>query len=121
MEGRNKNRLFENLGGYNKLNKKIKAFSITAQAWHIKYIKEKLNSKKPLVSYPILITIDEEQMQTEECSMKKEELIIVIKSLIGSLNETNRPQFKGLKTKKKEELLVILQQVQDLINDNEID
>ena len=48
--------------------------------------------------------------------MKKEELIFIIESLVGSLNETNRSQFQGLKSKKKDELLVILQQVQDLIN-----
>ncbi|CAG8699426.1 7937_t:CDS:2, partial [Cetraspora pellucida] len=39
---------------------------------------EKLSSKKLLVSYPISDTVDEEQMQSEESSMKKEELIVVI-------------------------------------------
>ncbi|CAG8766998.1 12466_t:CDS:1, partial [Racocetra persica] len=88
----------------------MKTFSITARAWRINYIKEKLNSKKLLVSYPIPVTVDEEQMQSEESSMKKKELIVVIESLIGSLNETNRPQFRELKAKKQEDLLIILQQ-----------
>ncbi|CAG8851327.1 32687_t:CDS:1, partial [Racocetra persica] len=55
-----------------------------------------------------------------ESSMKKKELIVVIESLIGSLNETNQPQFRELKAKKKEDLLIILQ-VRDLINNNEMD
>ncbi|CAG8671991.1 10270_t:CDS:1, partial [Racocetra fulgida] len=62
-------------------------------------------------SHPISVTVDEEQIQSEESSMKKKELIVVIESLIGSLNETNRPQFRRLKIKKKEDLLIILQQV----------
>ncbi|CAG8679299.1 8646_t:CDS:1, partial [Scutellospora calospora] len=69
-----------------------------------------LNSKKPLITNPIPVTIDEEQIQSAESSMKKEELILVIESLIGTLNDANKPQFKGLKSKRKDELLVILQQ-----------
>ena len=46
--------------------------------------------------------------------MSKSEIILIIQSLIGSLNETNHPQFKGLASKSKEELLSILQQVKDI-------
>ena len=99
----------------------MKSFSITARAQRINYIKAKLNSTKPLITRPIPITTDEAQMQSAESSMKKEELILVIESLIGSLNETNRPQFLGLKSKRKDELLVILQQVRDLTVGNETD
>ena len=114
-------RCFESLGGYNKLSEELKSFSITAQTRRINYIKAKLNSTKPLITRPIPITTDEAQMQSAESSMKKEELILVIESLIGSLNETNRPQFQGLKSKRKDELLVILQQVRDLTVGNETD
>lgn len=113
------NHHFESLDGYNKLSEEMKSFSITARAQRINYIKEKLSSIKPLVTRPIPITIDEAQVQSAESSMKKEELILVIESLIGSLNETNCPQFQGLKSKRKDELLVILQQVRDLTNGNE--
>ncbi|RIB19073.1 hypothetical protein C2G38_2182812 [Gigaspora rosea] len=65
-----KNRSFESLDSY-KLSEKMKPFSITAQARRINYIKEKLNLKKPLISRPIPITIDEEQTQSAESSMKK--------------------------------------------------
>jgi len=97
----------------------LKLFSITAQAQHINYIKEKFSFIKPLITRPIPVTIDEVQIQLAEYSMKKEELILVIKSLIRSLNETNLPQLQGLKSKKKDKLLIILQQVQDLASDNE--
>ena len=50
---------------------------------------------------------------------EKKELILIIESLIGSLNDTNLPQFQGLKSKRKDELLVILQEVRDLTNGNE--
>ncbi|CAG8729774.1 5081_t:CDS:2, partial [Cetraspora pellucida] len=115
------NRPFESLDGCNKLSEEMKSFSTIAQAQHINYINEKLNSKKPLINKPIPITADEEQVQLAESSMKKKELILVIESLIGSLNDTNRSQFKGLKSKKKDELLVILQQVRELTNNNEAD
>lgn len=114
-------RHFESIDGYNKLSEEMKSFSITAQARRINYIKEKLNSTKPLTTRPIPITTDEAQIQSSESSMKKEELILVIGSLIGSLNETNRSQFQGLKSKRKDELLAILQQVRDLTDGNEID
>ncbi|CAG8809986.1 5584_t:CDS:2, partial [Gigaspora margarita] len=82
LNSNEEDRPFESLSSYNKLSEKMKAFSIIAQARYIKYIKEKLNSKKPLVSHPISIAINKEQMQSEECSINKEKLIIVIESLI---------------------------------------
>ena len=115
--------VFESLGGDTKLSEEMKSFSITAQARRINYIKEKLLSltKSSRFCRPIPVTIEEVQSQSSESSMKKEELIIVIETLIGSLNETNRPQFQGLKSKRKDELLIILQQVRDLYNSNEIE
>ena len=43
-------------------------------------------------------------------------MISIINSLVGSLNEVNRSQFKGLGSKKKEDLLLILQQAKDIHN-----
>ncbi|CAG8762584.1 16393_t:CDS:2, partial [Funneliformis caledonium] len=106
----------QHLDGYNKLSEEMKSFSIIAQAQHINYIKEKLSSKKQLVTRSIPVTIDKVQIQSAKSSMKKEELILIIESLIRSLNETNWPQFQGLKSKRKDELLIILQEVRDLTN-----
>ncbi|CAH1763920.1 13401_t:CDS:1, partial [Entrophospora sp. SA101] len=41
--------------------------------------------------------------------MSKKELLSVIQTLLGSL-KANCPQFKGIKSKSKDELLSILQQ-----------
>ena len=62
----------------------------------------------------IPITLEEEEKQSSDNSMSKKELISIIQALIGSLNETNQLQFKGLSSKKKEELLSIFQQVKDI-------
>ncbi|CAG8622064.1 10197_t:CDS:2 [Funneliformis caledonium] len=111
---------FESLDRHNKLSEELKSFSITAQGQLIKYIKEKLSSTKLLVTRPISVTIDKVQIQSAEHSMKKEKLILVIESLIRSLNKTNLSQLQGLKSKRKDELLIILQQVRDLAIGNEI-
>ena len=47
------------------------------------------------------------------------ELELLNESLLGSLNEASRPRFKGIKSKSKDELLSILQQVKDLYNGND--
>src|SRR5437763_12173168 len=66
------------------------------------------------IIYPIPITAEE---QSDEKSLSKNELLSVIQTLIGSLDQSNRPQLQGLKTKNKDQLLIILQQVQDIHND----
>ncbi|CAH1769541.1 10679_t:CDS:1, partial [Entrophospora sp. SA101] len=58
-----------------------------------------------------------EEKYLSEQSMTKKELLNVIHTLIGSLNENNQPQFKNLSSKKKDDLLLILQQVKDLNDD----
>lgn len=74
------------------------------------------NNKSPEILHPIPVTLEEEENQISENSMTNKQLISVINSLIGSLNEVNRPQFKGLGSKKKKDLLLILQQVKDIHN-----
>jgi len=48
--------------------------------------------------------------------MKRTELLNVIRSLVGSLNEVDRPQPKGIRSKGNDDSLLILQQVKDLYN-----
>ena len=48
---------------------------------------------------------------TEQC-WSKTELLSVIQALVGSLDVSNRQHFRNLQSKNKEELLLILQQVQ---------
>ncbi|CAH1771371.1 6944_t:CDS:1, partial [Entrophospora sp. SA101] len=61
-------------------------------------------------TYPIPVTIEEEEKQSATSSMSSNDLICVILALIESLNKVNLPQFKGLKSKRKDELLQIFQQ-----------
>ena len=98
----------------------MKSFTSLARARRIDYIKEKLvGSTMSSRITPIPITVEEDERQSTESLMSKKELMSIIQSLIGSLNEVNRPQFKGLATKKKDDLLLILQQVRDLHNEIE--
>ena len=84
------------------------------------YIKEKLSSKKQMgVAHPIPVTAEEEEKQLTEKFMSKKKLLLIIQTLLGSLNEANRPQFKGIKSKSKDDLLSILQQVKDIHNGND--
>ncbi|CAG8646144.1 2980_t:CDS:2, partial [Scutellospora calospora] len=94
------NRSFESLDGNTKLSEEIKTFSQRARTRCINYIKGKFNliNLSECTRY-IPVILDEEQLQLAESSLKKEEIIFTIKTLIGSLNEANRPQFKGLKSK----------------------
>jgi hypothetical protein len=117
------NRAFESLDKNNKLSEAMKSFSSTAKAHRVDFIKEKLGSIKPsrIITRIIPITLEEEEKQSSENSMSNRELILIIQSLIGSLNETNHSQFKGLASKKKEELLLILQQVKDIHNGAEVE
>lgn len=68
----------------------------------------------------IPVTIEEEEKLSSESSLTNKELISIIQTLIGSLNETNCPQFKGLASKRKDELLLILQEVRDIYNNSDI-
>jgi hypothetical protein len=114
------NPVFESLDSENKLSETMKSFTSLARARRIDYIKEKLaGSTKSSRITPIPITVEEDESQSTESSMSKKELMSIIQSLIGSLNEVNHPQFKGLATKKKDDLLLILQQVRDLHNERE--
>jgi len=61
----------------------------------------------------IPVTIDEEANQSTESSISIKELLSIIQTLLGSLNETNRPRFEWIKSKNKDDLLLILQQVKE--------
>ncbi|CAG8747255.1 1944_t:CDS:1, partial [Dentiscutata heterogama] len=110
---------FESLDKTNKLSVQMRSFSHKAQMQRISYIKNKfdlpiINSSELI--WPIPVTFDKVQLQLAKTSLKKEEIIFTIETLIESLNEAKRPQFRGLISKKKDELLTILQQLRDLHN-----
>lgn len=111
--------VFKGLDGNTELSNAMKTFSSTAHVHRQNFIKKKLTSDKSPNARPIPVTVEEEEKQSAISSMSNNDLICVIQTLIESLNEANRPQFKGLKSKRKDELLQIFQQVQDLHNGND--
>jgi len=112
------NSVFQGLDGNTKLSESMKSFTNLAQDLCINFIKEKIISGKSSgIICPIPVTAEEEMKQSDEKSLSKNELLSVIQTLIGSLDQSNRPQLQGLKTKNKDQLLIILQQVQDIHND----
>ncbi|CAG8850933.1 40592_t:CDS:1 [Gigaspora margarita] len=117
----NLNNSFDSLDRNNKLSVQMKSFSDKAKAQRINYIKGKLGLISPEPTRSIPVTYDEAQLQSAESSLKKDEIIFAIKTLVESLNEAKRPQFRGLRSKRKEELLTILQQVRDLHNATDVD
>ncbi|RIB11920.1 hypothetical protein C2G38_2259732 [Gigaspora rosea] len=117
----NLNNSFDGLDGNNKLSVQMKLFSNEARAQRINYIKGKFGLISPEPTRSIPVTFDEAQLQSAETSLKKEEIVFTIETLVGSLNDAKRPQFRGLRSKKKEELLIILQQVRDLHNATDVD
>lgn len=100
----------------NALAESMKSFSSIAQSRRRNYINVKLNNLSGKSHCPIPVTIEEEEKHSTEQSMSKKELLNVIQTLTWSLNEDIRPQFKNLSAKKKDDLLLILQQVKDLNN-----
>ena len=54
--------------------------------------------------------------------MTKAEILLKIQSLFEQMNESTQKKYHGLKTKNKNELLIILQEIKYLFNtdDNEI-
>ena len=114
--------VFKSLDGNNTLSEAIKSFSLTAKSYQIDFIKRKLGQIKPSnVTHTIIpVTIEEEEKLSSESSLTNKELISIIQTLIGSLNETNHPQSKGLASKRKDELLLILQEVRDIYNNSDI-
>lgn len=72
---------------------------MTAKFYQVDFTKKKL------------VKLEKEEKLLSENSMSKTELLNVIWTLNGSFNETNHPQFKGLTSKNKDDLLLILQKL----------
>ena len=56
---------------------------------------------------------------TNEENMTKGELLAMINSLLNSLNDSNRPRYRGLQQKTRSQLRDILQSIRDLKNNQE--
>ena len=71
---------------------------------------------------PIPITKQEEIMQKAEVNMTKAEIISKIEAFLEQMSESIQKKYLGIKSKKRDELLIILEEVRSLFNlDNEHD
>ena len=117
---RKNNRSFESLGGEYVLSEQLKNFSDLACERRIAFINNTFKDNTPIsLLRPIPITAQEAAAAINEENMTKGELLMVINSLLNSLNNSNRPRYRGLQQKTRSQLRDILQSIRDLKNDQE--
>lgn len=117
---RNNNNSFESLGGEYLLSEQLKNFSDLACERRIEFINNTFKDNKPIsLLRPIPITTQEAAAATNEENMTKGELLTIINSLLNSLNDSNRPKYRGLQQKTRNQLRDILQSIKDLKNDQD--
>ena len=120
LNPRKNNTLFESLGGEHLLSEQLKNFSDLACQRRIEFINGTFTDNKPAsLLRPIPITVQEAATATKEENMTKAELLTIINSLLNSLNDSNRPKYRGLQQKTRSQLRDILQSIRDLKNNQE--
>lgn len=114
---------FKSLNGEFELSNQLKDFSNLAKKARQEYIIEVFYKKRTSPSFrPIPVTRQEAIAQENEINMTRIEILRKIESLLEQMNESIRKQYHGIGSKKKSELLIILQEVRNLQSvDNEID
>ncbi|CAB4417416.1 unnamed protein product [Rhizophagus irregularis] len=71
---------------------------------------------------PISIIQQEAMVQVDESNMIQIEILRKVEFLLEQMSESIRKQYHGIESKKKNELLTILQEIQNLQSvDNELD
>ena len=113
---------FESLGG-EELSDQLKDFSNLAKKARQDYIIEVFykKSQAPLFK-PIPITQQESIAQKNELNMTRMEILRKIESLLEQMSEAVKRKYCGIGSKRKNELLNILQEVRNLQSvDNELD
>ncbi|CAG8544366.1 443_t:CDS:2, partial [Dentiscutata heterogama] len=99
------------------LSEEIKSFSVLAQEKRQVFIKHTLMQNTSIDTWrAIPVTEQEAEIMKNESTMRKEELISVINSILISLPETQRSKYTNLKNKTKTILLTILQEIRGLNN-----
>ncbi|CAG8717571.1 9100_t:CDS:1 [Racocetra fulgida] len=111
------NSAFTNLDGEINLSEEMKSFSVLAQEKRQVFIKHTLMQNTSIDTWrAIPVTEQEVEIMKNESTMRKEELISVINSILISLPETQRSKYTNLKNKTKTILLTILQEIRGLNN-----
>ncbi|CAG8836260.1 39523_t:CDS:2, partial [Gigaspora margarita] len=109
------NSILTNLDGDINLSEEIKSFSTLAQEKRQMFIKNTLlQQTNTNVWHPIPVTEQEADALKNEKTMRKEELIAIINSVLISLPNSQYTKYTNLKNKSKAVLLKILQEIRDL-------
>ncbi|CAG8508125.1 7710_t:CDS:2 [Scutellospora calospora] len=111
------NSAFTNLDGEINLSEEMKSFSVLTQEKRQVFIKHTLMQNTSIDTWrAIPVTEQEAEIMKNESTMRKEELISVINSILISLPETQCSKYTNLKNKTKTILLTILQEIRGLNN-----
>jgi hypothetical protein len=109
------------LGNEHELSEQLKNFTYLAKQARKNYIIETfINKNSSFLFRRIPITKQEANAQNNEENMTKAEISLKIETLLEQLSETAQKRYSGFKSKKRDELLGILQEIKCLFNsDNE--
>ncbi|RHZ88954.1 hypothetical protein Glove_19g413 [Diversispora epigaea] len=107
--------------GNDELSDQLKNFTYLAKQARKNYIVEIfINQNSSSFFRKIPITKQEVDMQDNEENMTKAEISLKIETFLEQLSETARKKYSGFRSKKRDELLSILQEIKCLFNsDNE--
>ncbi|RIB02877.1 hypothetical protein C2G38_2226620 [Gigaspora rosea] len=100
LDLQNNNRKFKSLGEEYSLSEQLKNFSSLVFERQISFIDEAFkNIMQSSLPQPIPITIQEEEAAKSKENMKQDDLLVMINSLLSSINISDCPKYCGLKQK----------------------
>ncbi|CAG8482275.1 2443_t:CDS:2 [Dentiscutata heterogama] len=113
------NRIFQNISGEWTLSEEMKRFSEIACSKRIEFIEAKLIKKISLgIWHPVPITCEEADLQKTDSSLTRPQILSIINSLIPLLGDADRSRFRGLSNKSRDNLMIILQEIRNILADN---
>ncbi|CAG8523935.1 2513_t:CDS:2, partial [Scutellospora calospora] len=108
---------YNSLGEEYELSLQLIEFTNLAKQARREYITNVfINNDLASLFRPILITKQEAIVQTSEVSITKAEIVCKIEAFLEQLDESVQIKYRGIKSKNRSELLVILEEVRSLIN-----
>ena len=111
----------KSLGDEYELSAQLINFTKFAKKARQEYIIEVFynNNSAPLVR-PVPITKQESIAQEDEANMSKAEIICKIETYLEQVSENTRKRYSGIKSKRRDQLLKMLEEVRFILNsDNE--
>ena len=107
----------KSLGDGNELSSKLMNLTDLAKKSRQEYIIEVFYNNNPTPFFrPIPITKQEAVAQEDEANMSKGEITFKIEALLGQMSESLRKRYSNMKSRRRDELLKILEEVKALFN-----